>query len=209
MARRAPLVFQHLENISGAALERYEAIVREYVRGKHGVYALYRRGELYYVGLATNLRNRLRSHLKDRHAHLWDRFSVYLTIQNEHIKELGIAAAADRQTRGQPPVGKIRQVRKPAAAIHARCPNASQPGGRRANRLRAPAEANSNRWQEPRIQAASRAGWLVPSTGDPSEDIQRTSLSRRVRRDGAIRFNGKVYFTVSEAASAARGRRTS
>src|SRR2546428_10922429 len=88
MAKRSPLVCQHLEKISRDALEKYQDSIREYVRKRHGVYALYRRGRLYYVGMASNLRNRLRGHLKGRHAKNWDRFSVYLTIGASHIKEL-------------------------------------------------------------------------------------------------------------------------
>lgn len=52
------------------------------------MYALYRRGKLYYVGLASNLRSRLAHHLKDRHHDSWDRFSVYLTIGDSHLREL-------------------------------------------------------------------------------------------------------------------------
>lgn len=71
MAKRAAqLVSRHLENISSEALEKYQDIVRRYVRGRQGVYALYRRGKLYYVGLAGNLRSRLRHHLKDRHGQI-------------------------------------------------------------------------------------------------------------------------------------------
>ena len=68
MAKRRSLVRQHLENIAGTVLEDYQHIIRDYVRGMQGVYALYRRGRLYYVGLASNLRNRLKAHLKDKHA---------------------------------------------------------------------------------------------------------------------------------------------
>jgi len=88
MAKRAQLVSQHLENISHEALSKYQDVIRSYVRGRQGIYALYRKNELYYVGLAGNLRSRLRSHLRDRHKKLWDRFSVYLTIGDSHLKEL-------------------------------------------------------------------------------------------------------------------------
>ena len=80
MVKRTPLVCQHLENISREALGKYQDIIRQYVRRRHGVYALYRRGKLHYVGLASNLRSRLGHHLRDRHQDSWDRFSVYLTI---------------------------------------------------------------------------------------------------------------------------------
>ena len=86
--RREALVTQHLENVSREVLERYQQIAHGFIRGRHGVYALYRRGKLYYVGLATNLRGRLKSHLRDRHGESWDRFSVYLTIGDQHMREL-------------------------------------------------------------------------------------------------------------------------
>ena len=83
-SNKGQLVSQHLENISRTALEKYQNILKEYVKGRHGVYALYSKGHLYYVGLASNLRNRLKSHLTDRHAQTWDSFSVYLTINDSH-----------------------------------------------------------------------------------------------------------------------------
>jgi hypothetical protein len=87
-ANKVQLVSQHLENISRTALEKYQNILKDYVKGRHGVYALYRRGHLYYVGLASNLRNRLKKYLIDRHAQTWDSFSVYLTIKDSHLHEL-------------------------------------------------------------------------------------------------------------------------
>lgn len=87
-SNKGQLVSQHLENISRKALENYQDILKEYVKGRHGVYALYSKGHLYYVGLASNLRNRLKAHLKDRHAQTWDSFSVYLTIKDSHLHEL-------------------------------------------------------------------------------------------------------------------------
>ncbi|MCX6554959.1 MAG: GIY-YIG nuclease family protein [Candidatus Aminicenantes bacterium] len=86
--KQANLVCQYLENISRTALERYQEIIKKYVRGRYGIYSLYRKNKLYYVGLASNLRSRLRHHLRDRHAETWDSFSVYLTIGDQHLKEL-------------------------------------------------------------------------------------------------------------------------
>ena len=86
--RQNNLVCQYLENISKKVLEKYQGIIRKYVRRRHGIYALYRKQKLYYVGLASNLRSRLRHHLRDRHATAWDSFSIYLTVGDEHIREL-------------------------------------------------------------------------------------------------------------------------
>jgi len=82
------LVVEHLEGISRAAIKRYPDIITEFARRKSGVYALYKDNLLYYVGLAKNLRSRLHGHLRDRHADAWDRFNVYLTQGDEHLKEL-------------------------------------------------------------------------------------------------------------------------
>lgn len=88
MSKKNGLVCQHLEHISVRALEQYQSIIRAYVRRREGVYALYRKGRLYYVGLASDLKWRLGSHLKDRHSEKWDSFSVYLTVDDQHLKEL-------------------------------------------------------------------------------------------------------------------------
>ena len=88
MPKRNPLVSQHLENVARDALVKYETIIRRYIRGRQGIYALFRKGRLYYVGLAANLRGRLKQHLRDRHGNSWDRFSVYLTIGDAHLREL-------------------------------------------------------------------------------------------------------------------------
>lgn len=107
MARQKSLVCQHLENISRQALEKYQQTIRQYVRNRHGVYALYRRGKLYYVGLASNLRTRLGHHLKDRHGESWDRFSVYLTIGDSHLRELESLLLRIVKTKGNKQRGKF------------------------------------------------------------------------------------------------------
>jgi len=89
MAKRTnQLVCQHLEGISRRVLASYPDIIRGMARGRHGIYALYRRDKLYYVGLATDLRQRLKQHIRDQHAQTWDRFSLYLTVGDDHIREI-------------------------------------------------------------------------------------------------------------------------
>lgn len=90
MPRRRPdaIVSAYLENLSGSVLERYPKIVRALIQGRSGIYALYKGDRLYYIGLASNLRGRVKMHLKDRHMRKWDRFSVYLTTITDHIKPL-------------------------------------------------------------------------------------------------------------------------
>lgn len=65
MARRkSHLVVQHVERMARRILEEHPDVVREYVKGKRRVYALYKGPRLYYVGLASNLRSRFKAHLQ-------------------------------------------------------------------------------------------------------------------------------------------------
>lgn len=82
------LVVEHLEAIHAEVFEDFQSVITAIVNRRNGVYALYSGDRLYYVGLARNLKARLRAHLRDRHKGLWDRFSVYLTDGDSHMKEL-------------------------------------------------------------------------------------------------------------------------
>ena len=53
--RKAQLVCQHLERIPRKVLQDYPEIVRDMARGRNGIYALYRRDRLHYLGLARDL----------------------------------------------------------------------------------------------------------------------------------------------------------
>jgi len=105
--RSRRLVIQHLEGIAGAVLDEFPKTIREFIRGRNGVYALYKKDRLYYVGLARNLRSRLRGHMSDRHAGRWDRFSIYLTEGDEHLKELESLVLRIAEPRGNRVTGKF------------------------------------------------------------------------------------------------------
>jgi hypothetical protein len=85
---REALVYNHLEMVSRDLFEEHPDLVRQFIGRNAGVYALYRKGELYYVGLATGLRGRLKAHAKNRHGNSWDRFSIYLTVKDQHLREI-------------------------------------------------------------------------------------------------------------------------
>jgi hypothetical protein len=107
MPKRSQLVTQYLENVSSKAFDKYQSIIRSYVGRRQGIYALYKRDKLYYVGLASNLRSRLRQHLRDRHAGKWDRFSVYLTLDSSQLRELESMALRIVMPKGNRQMGKF------------------------------------------------------------------------------------------------------
>lgn len=212
MAKRAQLVCQHLENISRDALEKYQAIIRRYVRNRQGVYALYRKGKLYYVGLASSLNGRLRMHLRDKHASSWDRFSVYLTVGDSHLKEMESLILRVVKPAGNTQKGtfiksedlrrrlqadfRAHQAAEYDAFFGRKHPTSTRPAKKRApvspDKKKAPAPL-SKHISEPMPIRAYHKG---------------KTLTARVRRDGTIRFGGQVYNSPSMAGAAAVKRKT-
>jgi hypothetical protein len=78
-----------LERASRDLLKDHFSTVQRYVGKGSGIYALYRKDRLIYVRLASALSGRVRAHLRDRHKETWDQFWIYLTVRDQHIKELG------------------------------------------------------------------------------------------------------------------------
>ena len=207
MARWEPLVCQHLENLSRHALEKYHPIIRDYVRRRHGVYALYRRGKLYYVGLASNLRSRLRHHLKDRHGGSWDRFSVYLTIGDKHIRELESLVLRIVPTKGNKQRGRL--IKSENLAIRFRRDMRERWRHELEDLLGHRAPPKVGRQAEDAMQG--RRPILASYVSGPIKlraKFKGQTLRARVRRNGEIRFRGKLYTSPSKAASAACGRAT-
>lgn len=82
------LVLHRLENISKEIFKRYYSLITELIGSSPGIYALYDGTELYYLGKSTDLRKRVRHHLRDRHLASWTHFSLYLVRRAAHIHEI-------------------------------------------------------------------------------------------------------------------------
>jgi hypothetical protein len=206
MRKQAPLVCQYLESISREALQKYQDIVREYTRGRQGVYALYRRGKLYYVGLASNLRGRLTQHLKDRHQASWDRFSVYLTVGDSHLRELESLLLRIVRPAGNKQIGRFNRT----------CQNLRQRFSRDVRRLqREELDTILGFSRGQTGDANGRKKGRRPRLGDyfkgPTALRARFKgkvLHARIRKDGSIRYSHQVFNSPSAAAAAACGSRT-
>ena len=82
------IVSGYLEKVNASIFDKFRTEITDLTKGHQGIYALYRKNKLYYVGLATNLRNRIKHHLNDRHKGKWTHFSLYIIHREDHIKEL-------------------------------------------------------------------------------------------------------------------------
>lgn len=82
------LIIHRLENISKTLFKKYYDLITQLIGSSPGIYALYDENELYYVGKSTDLKRRVRYHLRDRHGASWTHFSLYLIRKIAHINEI-------------------------------------------------------------------------------------------------------------------------
>ena len=203
MLREAPLVSQYLEGISRDAVEKYQALFRGYVKHRQGVYALYKRKKLYYVGLASDFRWRLRQHLKDHHGRSWDRFSLYFTIEERHLKELEtLILRITRKPPGNKNKGKFkdsenlkRKLKKDIRRYHRDELNALI--GQENVEVEQLVVKQKQSGRQPILAAYIRVPLELRAS------IKGKNFKARVRKDGSIRFRGKIYNSPSDAGGAA------
>ncbi|MEW6516815.1 MAG: GIY-YIG nuclease family protein [candidate division FCPU426 bacterium] len=196
--KRGQLVCQHLENISRKALEDYQSIIKEFVKGQHGIYALYSKsGRLYYVGLASNLRNRLKTHLNDKHGDTWDRFSVYLTIDDSHLRELESLILKISKPKGNLQSGKFIRSQDLIPLFRRKISRAQK------------MELDNLFWEENRadkVKEVKRVNGRIPVLAPYFN--KRTEIRYKykdkihkgiIRKNGTILLKGKIYNSPSVA----------
>src|SRR6266496_1008783 len=188
-SKKPKLVSQYLESISSEAFEKHADVIRRFVRGRNGVYALYRRGKLYYSGLASDLRGRLRQHSRDRHKQLWDTFSVYLTIGDQHLRELESLILRVAQPPGNRQLGKFS-------------------GAQNLNRAFGAEIARKQRAERDRILGRESLREEIKQGLTRSRRIRGRFKGKfvkaRLRADNRVRMKGKLYTSPSAAASTIR-----
>lgn len=213
------LVREYIEKMSGTLLEaQYRGQLADLIRGHAGIYALYRKDELYYVGLATDLMRRVRQHLVDHHQGEWDRFSVYLTSRDEHIKPLESLLLRVLQPVGNSQRGKLPDAvdRKRSLERMMREQDAQKRSDLLHKHLPAPAKPRTTlaRKQASKPRPASIAALV--RRADKGLPLERTiSLQAHYKgdvfhavmnRDGTVRHAGIRYPSLSAAGIAVTGR---
>lgn len=198
--RKPALVSQYLENISRAALEEYQQLFKDFARRRNGVYALYRGKKLYYVGLARDLRNRLKQHIKGKHGESWDRFSMYLTIGDTHVRELESLVLRIVRPKGNKQIGKFGRAENLRRAF------AAQVRADAKRRL----DALLGRQPKMKVPARRLIGQRIAVLARFSKRPVRLrarykgrTLKARVLKSGVIVVLGKRFTSPSLAASAA------
>lgn len=104
-----PIVEGHIEKVGSGIFDKYKKQITDMIRGNHGIYALYTKDKLYYVGLASNLKLRIKQHLKDKHSNQWTHFSLYIFKKADHIRELEAMILRIAYPKGNSQKGKLKE----------------------------------------------------------------------------------------------------
>ena len=149
---------------------------------------MYRRRKLYYVGLASNLRGRLKDHLKDKHAGAWDRFSVYLTVSDGHMRELESLLLRIVEPSGNAQLGKFAKSENLARRFGRDVKAAQQRDydrlmGRTLRRTVKVVPGSRKNDAKPPLTGCFRRATMLWGV------CKGTDYTARVRKDGTIRFD--------------------
>ena len=76
---------------------------------KQGLYALYKKhGELYYVGRASNLLQRLGTHTSDLHGKKWDKLAIYIIDEKLTLHDVESLLIAVSKPEGNKNRGRLK-----------------------------------------------------------------------------------------------------
>lgn len=207
VSRRHGLVLGYLERISSAVFSDFPKQLTGLVGRQHGVYALYKGDKLYYVGLASNLRGRIKNHLRDRHQGKWDRFSLYLVHETDHVKELESLALRIAEPKGNRFGGRFvdavnlgPQLRDGLDVEHnKRVSDIFGPTRRRQVLQTKHAHAGVGKRGSPPLAPHAHGGFPV------MREYKGVVYKAQVLADGRVRYNGATYNAPSTAGCVVRG----
>lgn len=202
---KAGLVTEYIEHVSGLMFEEpYRAEVAKLIRGHAGVYALYKRDKLYYVGLATNLMSRVKQHLKDRHARKWETFSVYLTRDGASIKGMESLLLRIVDPSGNRVKGRLPGAKDQKRALNRAMTEADS--NRRASLLGGNYVRNRMKRKTNKATGTKILDGLVSRRMQLRGERGETRYTATLRKDGQISYGGELFASPSMAGRAALGR---
>ncbi len=208
------IVVGHLEKMSSGIFDQNRKLIAEMMEGHYGVYALYRREKLYYVGLGTDLRKRINQHLKDRHKGKWTHFSLYILRKADHLREIEALVLRIADPTGNYVKGKVRRSRNLLPELKARLAKDFKAwmektlGGKKTA-----AKRGKKRKEKKKVKKGKKRSLKGerPLKGFfPGGKVLYRKYKGKVHKawvigNGRIKYNGEWYESPSVAGSAVRG----
>lgn len=205
------LVLGFLENVSSKVFSDFPKEITSLVDNKHGVYALYKRDRLYYVGLATNLKRRVKHHLKDRHKGKWDSFSLYLVKKSDHIKELESLILRMVDPKGNKVKGRLPHAENMSRRLKGKIKSRQESDLNSVLNISGQARTGRSVHQKKAHKPVSKIGAppLAPYTKKRfmlRAEYKKKSYKAFVLADGSVNYADQSFNSPSTAASAVTGR---
>jgi hypothetical protein len=197
------LLSNRLEKVSKDIFKSYYTLITELVGDSPGIYALYDNDELYYVGKSTELRKRVRQHLRDRHLASWTHFSLYLVRREEHIHEMESLLVRIANPKGNRvvPSGKSR-----GALVNALKRLLLQ---KQREEMAALLGSKRRRADSAGARASKRHKSLKGLVSKPEvlfHQYKGRDCKAKLSPNGSILYKGKIYKSPTGAAKAAIGK---
>lgn len=203
------LLLGYLERVSSKVFSGFPKVLTDLIGRRHGVYALYKGNRLYYVGLASNLRRRIKYHLGDKHAGRWDKFSLYLVRKADHIKELETLILRIANPKGAVKKGRLPHAVNLGSELRAQIREAQEgqltelfgaiERTQRQLLSKRPRRTSSGH-REPALAPYVKRRFKIRATH------KGKSYEATVRKDGRIFFNGILHNSPTMAMKSAIGR---
>jgi len=202
------LITGHLEKISSAVFNDYHEEITQLAAKHHGIYALYKKNALYYVGLAIDLHKRVKQHQLDKHADKWDRFSLYLINDVEHLRELESLLIHISHPKGNNQLGRFSKSKslqnelKQLVRAKNKAKEASIFGSTKAGKKKDKSKIFAKYRSKP-----SKPGLqgVLPAGTELFAPYKGTMYNATVTEEGKVFYNGKVYNSPSGAGEFIRG----
>ena len=200
------IITGHLEKISAKVFTDYSNVITDMIKGHQGIYALYKNDRLYYVGLATNLKNRIKHHLKDRHKGQWTHFSLYIVRKTDHIKEIESVILRIAYPKGNSVKGKLTSKNlRPLFKNKLKAEWQKQFGDLIGKTPKKATTKKKTKRRTTKTKAEKPLKGLFRNGKRLWGSYKGKDYKAWVFRSGTVKFNGELYASPSAAGKVARG----
>jgi len=202
------IIAGHLEKIGAKVFDDFSSVITDLIRGHQGIYALFKKDRLYYVGLAGNLKSRIKAHIRDRHQNKWTHFSLYIIRKEGHIKEIESLVLRIAYPKGNKVRGKLKQSKDLRPLLKRRL---KDEWGKQLDGIIGSRNKPVNRIEKTKTGKADKKplrGYFAKNKVIYADYKGKQYKAWVYHKTGTIKFNGQLFDSPSLAGKAATKKKT-
>ncbi len=205
-----PIFIEHLEKIDREVFHDFHKQIADMIKAQRGLYALYRNDTLYYIGLASNLRNRIKTHLKDKHKNSWTHFSFYILRKVDHIRELEALLLRIAFPKGNSLKGKLKGSKNLHRSLYKKIKKHQEEKRKKIFEERAGGKKKKAAKKKTKTRAVSKKVYrplkgFFPTGKMIYRKYKGKDYKAWISGNGKIKYKGKWYDSPSDVGSVVRG----